>query len=214
MLDMGSKDNKRLYSSLKNPMSKAMSIDEAIMKAIGKEAYDTAKAELSTRNLLSRLSEEEQVSLYAWTMDTGKNALYMRINAAFRTGEGIDELKPLIDAMESGLSKLPDYSGEVFRGVKESRLGKQGFRDFVSLHKVGNTIEYTGFTSSTMDYTESLRGRLKLRISSVAGKSIADFSVKPEQQEALSKTGSKFKVADKTTRADGVIEIWLIQQKQ
>jgi hypothetical protein len=55
-----------------------------VKQATGKETYDTAKTALSTRNLPNGLTEEEQVALYAWTMDTGNNALYMRINAALR----------------------------------------------------------------------------------------------------------------------------------
>lgn len=203
-----------LYSAMGQLVSEYTAITTMIRQAIGPEAYDAAKAELATRNLPGNLSEAEQVALYAWTMDTNKDALYVRVNSDLRAAGGGEAWRSLVEIIESGLSKLPNYVGEVFRGVKESRLGKQGFNDLVSSHKVGVTVEYAGFTSSTVDYTESLRGRLKLRISSVSGKSIADFSVKPSQQEVLFKTGSKFKVADKTVRADGVVEIWLIQQEQ
>ena len=192
-------------------MLKAAAISEAIKKAIGQEAYDTAKTELSARKLPSGLTEEEQVALYAWTLDTGKEALYVRVNKALRTGDGLDNLKPLIDAMESGLDKLPSFTGEVYRGVKESRLGKEGLAEFLTQHEIGKIVEYPGFTSATQIYEESLRGRLKLYIDSVHGKNISAFSDKPDQQETLFKTNSRFEVVENRIKENGVIQIWLIQ---
>lgn len=200
-----------LYSALNQLILKGAAIDSMVKKIVGEEVYDAAKAQLATRDLQGGLTDDEQVALYAWTMDTGKEALYVRINRALRTGEGMDELAPLIEAIESGLDKLPNFEGVGYRSVKETPMGKEAYRVFMQEHNVGNIVTYDGLTATSIDKNNVLRGRLKFTVWVKSGADISGFSSKPEQLEVLIKSSAKFQVLRNETRPSGAIDIWLQQ---
>ena len=69
-------------------------MEDRLKQVVSAMVYQMAKAELESRRLDTGLTEAERVALYVWTMDTGSDALFKRINHAMRTGEGFDELEP------------------------------------------------------------------------------------------------------------------------
>lgn len=123
------------------------------------------------------------------------------VNAALRDGDyaALRELDPEINEMASGLNKLPDFHGQVFRGI-DVQPGDMGA--FLDRYHVGNEVREPAFTSS--DVVEPYRGNVQFTIESVNGKDISwlkDAHV--GQQEVLFPPGTSFRVTSRTSDENG-----------
>ena len=192
-------------------------MENDLRNLVSSETYEATRATLQARTLPptvvdAGLTEAEQVALHLWTQDTGWDAWFQQINRALRSSDvgALKRLQPLIDAMRSGLDKLPPFEGMVYRGVKER--GFQGdFQQWVERLQPKEMIEDLGFAGSSVDPEQKLRGRVKWIIQSKTGKDIGALSNKPEQTEVLFGDGSKFMIDRVNIKQNGVIEIWATQ---
>ena len=149
---------------------------------VSRETYDDARATLQARTLPpdivdAGLTEAEQVALHLWTRDTGQDAWFQQINRALRSGneDDLQRLQPLIEAIRSGLEKLPPFEGTVYRGIKER--GFQGdFSKWIDGLQAGVVIDEPGFMGASCAIEQSLRGRVKLIIMGKNGRDISALS--------------------------------------
>lgn len=183
--------------------------ENKLKQIIGAAVYCQAMQGLAARNLSNVLTEAEQVALYAWTLDTGNDALFRRINHALRTGEAFDELEPMIALMRSALDKLPNYEGTVYRAVKRADFSGK-FPKFDNDHVPFNYVMYNGFTGTSKQIEGTLRGNIRINIKSLTGKDISLFSRIPEQKEILFPLDSIFYI-EKRVNFRKEIELWLLE---
>lgn len=127
---------------------------------------------------------EEELAMITLYVGSG----YGCINSSLRLSrEKQEELSPLIETLNSALSKLPSYEGFVRRA---DNLPLK-IRD---LHQKGAIIPYPAFTS-----TSTGRGLIRndqFIIFSKTGKPIMGFSGYAEESEVLFRTNTYFKVLD------------------
>ena len=190
--------------------AKLAGMEESKLKLIlGSAVYNQARQALAVRKIDSPLTEAEQVVLYAWTLDTGNDALFRKINNSLRTGEGIDELEPMIALMSSALDKLPNYEGKVYRAIKRGDFSGK-FPKFDNNHVPFNYVMYKGFTGTSKNIEGTLRGNIRLNIKSLTGKDISAFSRIPAQKEILFLPDSVFYIENRVNFRKE-IELWLLE---
>ena len=187
-------------------------MEDRLKQVVSAMVYQMAKAELESRRLDTGLTEAERVALYVWTMDTGSDPLFKRINHAMRTGEGFDELEPMIALMQSALAKLPNYEGKVYRAVKRGGFSG-GFPSFDAAHKLDNIVVYKGFTGTSKYSDNALNGNIFCYINSKSGKDISSFSSKPYQGEILFASNVIFDVNGRASTGK-VVKLWLQELKK
>ncbi|MFF0147203.1 hypothetical protein ATK36_2710 [Amycolatopsis sulphurea] len=123
------------------------------------------------------------------------------INAALRHGDtaALRGLDPEISEMASGLNKLPDFQGQVFRGID---IGPGDMNGFLDRYQLGAEVREPAFTSS--DLVEPYRGNVQFTIDSVGGKDISwlkDAHV--GQREVVFPPGSNFRVTSRSADGNG-----------
>ena len=130
------------------------------------------------------LTDDEVAAISGYTSGD-----YITINSALRNGGHLlQEVQPIVDMINSGLAKLPDYIGLVNRGadLPDSVL---------SAHQPGVTLTYVAFTSTSVGMGFS--GRHRFQIQSSHCKDIAKISGLPQEKEVLCASGTKFKILDR-----------------
>lgn len=148
------------------------------------------------------LTVAEQSALYVYTR-VGKR---MNLNEYAPEKMPPDEaalwqvLSPLVDA---ALDKLPDYIGEVRRGMKWEA-------EFLAAHTVGAEVVYPNFTSTSVGEAGFGHLPIQLIIRSKHGKLIEAVSATAGQREVLFKRQSRFRVTG-ITQAGGQ---WFIHLEQ
>lgn len=91
--------------------------------------------------------------------------------------------------LNNALSKLPDYEGTVFRGVKITDTDK-----FLKDYAKGGEINFNQFVSTSFSKTERYYGNVEYTILSKSGKDVSKLSFKPHEKEILFGTSTKFSV--------------------
>ncbi|QEX10701.1 hypothetical protein F6X56_13735 [Rhodococcus erythropolis] len=126
----------------------------------------------------------------------------MTLNSALRTPSGLTpELTAEADALSSALSKLPNFEGDVYRGVVLPER-------VIARYEPGTIVEETAFTSATTDLLEAFPGNVKFFIESRTGKEISEFSAMADESEVLFDQATSFEVLARTVNsATGVTEI-------
>lgn len=124
------------------------------------------------------LTEEETVSVYAYTMpdQLDDRCCYRAINDSLRYG--LSGLEPVVDAISGALSKLPPFVGLVIR--------RTNLLDGV-LHLSPGAVFYDkAFLSTSNNLDREMHfGRDDLSIWSVGGRDISAFSAIPGEREVL-----------------------------
>lgn len=132
---------------------------------------------------------------------------YMR-DGTFRgikpTAEQLKLFNDQIKNVSNGISVLPSYKGEVYRGTGFSNdaSGIDKFNNFLSMHKEGNIVTYKSFTSSSLSkdiafgsFTgETSVANFNFYIKSKNGKAIWEISPIKSEQEVLFDRNSNFLV--------------------
>ncbi|WP_434581723.1 ADP-ribosyltransferase [Carbonactinospora thermoautotrophica] len=146
---------------------------------------------------VAHVTDEELLAIkrYTWTE-------YQEINEPLRTGDmdRLAELTPEIRDVVSGLDKLPDYKGTVYRGVQ---IDPGDLNDFLNRYEPGATIREPAFPSS--DKERPFPGNVQFVIESRHGK---DISFLQQHEEVVFPPGTKFKV--KTREFDPDTGTWHI----
>lgn len=188
-----------------------------IRQSVGDAAWSAAVADLSSRVFppalaVVGLTMAEQVALYTWTLDTSKGPWFSRINRVLRMAETSSEefetVWPLVAGIKSALDKLPPFEGVVYRAVKETPMDSATLSWFKEAYQPGKVILLDGFTSTSIDRLQILRGRFILSMDIVNGKDISALSSKPLQQEVLLGHGSRIEIDEVEAQPNGVVKIW------
>ncbi|HEY8936997.1 MAG TPA: RHS repeat-associated core domain-containing protein, partial [Cyclobacteriaceae bacterium] len=116
-------------------------------------------------------------------------------------GELTDDMTEYKNLLNKGLQKLPNYQGEVFRGLgKAESVIAKGWVE-------GQEVTFQSFksTSRSIDEADNFMfngsGDVSLIINSKTGKAIDKVSFDPNELEVLFESGKKFKVDQVTYRA-------------
>jgi hypothetical protein len=146
----------------------------------------------------SRLTDQELLAMERLASPDG--AL---INTALRTGDdaALAQVEPELRNLISGLNKLPNYRGQVVRGldVQPSDLGR-----FLQLYEPGTTVREPGFTKALMD--APYRGNVRFYFESTQGKDITPIVA--GQRQVMFPAGEKFKVTAR--EFDQATSMWSI----
>ena len=141
--------------------------------------------ENSENSGIIKLTDDEQRAINSYI----SSGSYV-VNEKLRSGIALtpDETKFVAD-LESALVKMPKYSGNLSRSVYFDDNEK--FTEFINKHKVGSTITYKAFTSTTKGSIYNDKANVQIYVKNAkSGADISKYNV--AEQETLYKTNSKF----------------------
>jgi hypothetical protein len=133
-------------------------------------------------------SDETDMSIEDQTINAYSNYGY-RINGKIHRND-LDSIdKTYIKNMDKSLDKLPNYKGEVYRGIKTGNIN-----DFSS--RVGENIKFKGYTSTSKDkeIANDFGKHISFVIKSKRGKNIEKQASAEYEKEILFKRNTKFKI--------------------
>ncbi len=167
---------------------------DIVTSLIGKEGEEFKNHVLMNYHLdpdMKALTRDEFLSLAVYTTD-----LYKPINAGLRgfSPEDKEKWARVVADTDQALIKLAENSalrheGQVIRGDE--------FSDDLleELFPIGGIHHEKGFKSSSSNLDKPFSGNTKIMITSKSGVNIANnAAVKPDEEEVLFKSGTKFKV--------------------
>ncbi len=173
----------------------------------------------------SKLTGAELVAVRLYTLDENPTSTfaeppYMSLNRELRSG-GVKtpKFQALEKQLTSGLSKLPDYDGPVYRGVNLMKSVSEQYQP-------GNVVTTLPFESSSASPDQKFDGAFHEVIMSKHGKDIGFLSKIPSEQEVLFPPSTQFKVldrrgsttfdpvSDRGTGRDGDVELVLLEVKE
>ncbi|MEV0292179.1 ADP-ribosyltransferase [Nocardia sp. NPDC050710] len=128
-------------------------------------------------------ADREAISKY-----TGTSAI---LNGALREGKMTPQLQQEADALNTALSKLPDYKGPVTRRTDLSE-------DILDRYRPGRSVTEEAFTSSSAAPSAAKDLPVEFQIVSDSGKYIGHHSGAPQELEVLFKSGTEFMVTNRT----------------
>lgn len=131
------------------------------------------------------LSDEEQYAINQYISSES----YI-LNETLRNSESLNEQQiKIINNLDKVLDKMPNYDGIVQRSLM---LDKEKLTEFLNAHKVGRSIKYKQYISTTTGNRYNDLSNVELHIKSKTGKDIRKFN--KEEQEILFKRNAKFSV--------------------
>ncbi|RMD93348.1 MAG: hypothetical protein D6811_05080 [Alphaproteobacteria bacterium] len=187
---------------------------EMLRDAVGDQLWDAILDAIRGRSLppeFAGLTEAERAALHLWTLDVAQDAWFRRVNTFLRTpsAPADPELLPVIAAIRSGIVKLPAVRGRLlFRAEKV--FPPDTIEDVLSRFPEGAEVALHGFTATTIDPQQMLRGAIRFVIEGRNGRWIAPLSDKRDQAEVLFDAGSVFVVRSVIRTPTGAT-IWLSQ---
>lgn len=102
--------------------------------------------------------------------------------------------KKLIRNLDSALNKMPNYEGDLVRDLYFA--DNKTLNEFVNAHKVGNTVSYKAYTSTTKADSYNDMANVKIYIkNSKMGKDISSIGL--DEEEVLYPRNTEFVVKDK-----------------
>jgi NAD:arginine ADP-ribosyltransferase len=148
----------------------------------------------------------EQTAIHDYTT-LGGTVCFREINGWLRNPKGkllhADVVKKKVALIKSGLAKLPDHQGEVYRGTHLTK-------EQLEAYSVGKKLVEAAFTSTSCSIgvgqsyaTHGDRVPVLFVIESKHGKSIVDYSAFPAEQEVLFTAGTAFEVTGRSVDAKG-----------
>ncbi len=139
---------------------------------------------------ITRLTPDEAVALAAYSYDLGfsdsKNNIYFSLNNVLRerNPEKLQQLRPFLTYLMTGLSKLPSVEATVHRGIPVSSVEvvREKYRRGVDIH-------WSAFTSTTTNIEKAKKfagvGGIIFRINVLQGRSITHYSTVQSEEEVL-----------------------------
>ncbi len=118
-----------------------------------------------------------------------------KINDILRRGMILSEsMKQMSKNLDEALNKLGSYEGDVTRSLSIDDPGI--LKSFLQVHKVGNTVTYLEYISTTSGAIYNKKGNIQIYIlNSKNGKDLT--LINKSEKEVLYKRNSSFKVVDK-----------------
>ncbi len=140
------------------------------------------------------LSDAELVALHLFTHDrTFFHYLYVNRSLRGLGGEAeLARLTPTIDTLKAALSRIPAYTGTVYRGT--NWMPDEAIAKYVA----GETVQLSEFVSA--GEKKGFRGIYQFEIQSRTGRRISFASNKPREQEVLMPSGLSYRVTAVETR--------------
>lgn len=119
-------------------------------------------------------------------------------------GEASDLTKAYIHATKTGLAKLPDYNGTVYRNTD---MTTTQVKEYENALKNNTAVEHKYFTSATKNKDNSFPGNTTFVIQSKSGKSLSFLSKTggKNEDEILFTAGTKFNVSQVIKDGDKTI---------
>lgn len=103
----------------------------------------------------------------------------------------------LVDNIDKGLDKLPNYDKTTYRQIGFDLQGKEEYNKFINQHKTNKYINYEQYTSTSKNYNDyEVLDNLKveLTIDGKTGKDIRGLAGVKEENEVLFKRNTWFEV--------------------
>lgn len=121
---------------------------------------------------------------------------YGTLNRALRENSEVElsKYQPIIDAINSGLSKLQSQKGMVKRGADLPK-------EIEEMHCKGCIVTYDAYTSTSIE--DGFEGSAMFVIQSKNGKYVAPLSDNANEEEVLFAPGAKFKILNVKKIPDG-----------
>lgn len=137
----------------------------------------------------SLLTDDEAVSIMAYT-----SKLSEVLNGRLRSGADLGEFKVIVDQINSGLRKLPPYTGWVYRSTHPLPP------EIEKMHAQGQVVRYPAFTSTSQTgFHDDLFGTEHFKIYSLSGRDISPISIyfeRDSEREILFPRGAQFEVLE------------------
>jgi len=148
------------------------------------------------------LADDSLVGIYAYTGPDYKimNTVYRISSAAGPAARS--SLRPLVDAIEEGLGKLPAYTGWTMRRIPMTARELSAFTE-------GRIVKEQSFVSASRRWPRP-GGNVFMHIYSKSGRMIEGVSKFPGQQEVLFRPGTYFKI-DKVVPEGDTVRIYMIE---
>ncbi|GGF20453.1 hypothetical protein GCM10011611_28120 [Aliidongia dinghuensis] len=174
------------------PSKPTMPLSQAVGEDAAAEWTAAGRANAARNGVdVSHLSDDEVGAIYGYTTNEG----YSAINPALR---GLQPMTPELSAfqthIESGLDKLPPFSGTSFRGTDLPP-------SVLDNYQVGETVADPAFASSST--TSPFSGTTRMEMAGESGRDISFLSEYPKEAEVLFKPNTPFLVTDRATMPDG-----------
>ena len=198
-LNHGNKDYGAYYSRFDGVPSTEHKQQTAITDAERAEFRDkfVHRAELMGGNKITEapgVGYEETVALKLYTGED-----YGSLNTSLRNGEMSSDQKLLSKFVDAGLTKLPDHSGTVYRGLRVPASYKKDTAAFVSsTFKEGSVFSDSAYMSTSKsetmvsNYTNWSSSKVVLHVNSKTGKTLEDVSFIKGEKEVLFTKSAQF----------------------
>jgi hypothetical protein len=170
-------------------LEKDLAAESRSLQQIEKLGQDLEKMEAdaggATAPAAVTLSQADRAALWEYT---GPDA--ERLNWVLRNDAAGPRDKLITDDINTALSKLPDYQGEVTRRLTLSE-------EDLARYEPGRSVTEKAFTSSSKSSEAAFDRPVEMQIVSKHGKDVSEFARKPEEQEVLFRTNTTFDIVGK-----------------
>jgi hypothetical protein len=153
------------------------------------------------------LTENEAIAIYFYTLDMidgieDENlTVFSMINTNLAKRKIPDNFLPFLDCLIKGLNKLPNYTGTVYRGIKNLKLtNDMKYQKDKNIVWVAFTSTTTSFNVMKEQFVPECGTRIILYVEE--GKDISNFSNFPYESEILLLPNTQFRVIDPTISSD------------
>ena len=122
--------------------------------------------------------------------------------------EDLETYKWYIEGIKAGLDQLPPYTGRVYRGANESKIGHP-----LEAYQIGATLTEPAFMSTTKSYSVFLefKDTVNFVIESKTGRLIEEIAHDSTEEEVLLKPRTTFTITDRQEDG-GVVTIWMTEK--
>lgn len=194
---------RKIYDIFRNSQPLPLQNKQLLMTSYFEIALSPLQQSMALNFGLSRI---EAVAIYSYSTEDYK-AINPKLRADPSPFEAITTYKVFLN---SSLSKLPSYIGQVKRGIKLSASE-------IAQMQPGQVIEFSAFTSATSDLgLNRFENTHRLIIQSKTGKDISWLSANPSEREVLFMAGTRFRVLSITPHVErnGRIAEWEVQLEE
>ena len=163
------------------------------------------------------LTSDEYFAVAAYTYEAGnniQNSLFYHINNNLRqkTIEALSSLKPYLFYFITALEKIPPESAKVFRVVPVSDL-----REEMQKYFVGRKVQWTSFTSTSIEFSSALQFRdyerpyIVFEINALTGRNMSKYSMHSYEGEYLLLPNSYFIVSKSEQQSVDWLHVIMIE---
>jgi hypothetical protein len=180
----------------------------SIRQLVGSQAWEETYSRLGLSpdwvDPLFGLTDLERLAIWIYTTPRDWHRI---VNDALWSRTPTREVSVFADVLDRALRKLPRVSGTVYRGIS-TRLKPEAF---LTSHRVGQTLTWPGFTSTTRNRRNAYVGNVLFRIESVSGRSLHGYGANEADEEVLFGTGTRYNVVDVILGDDDIVVAELVE---